>query len=219
LSLLVELLLQLLNTALLNLVGAKLLEVISETEELRCSDKPLGWVVLIPFNGVTVIAWKLVVEVVVSLAKSHEGSEDVIAGRVAVIEGLVAEPMGERVDAEGSLLDEKDTENTSVNIAASPVTPAEAGNKRWEDDAHDKCDPNVVLVLPDDNRVLVEIADVGTANSFGVLLHDHPTQVAVEEALANAVGIFGSVCVTVVGSVVAGPPSDAAFNSTGTTES
>jgi hypothetical protein len=41
-----------------------------------------------------------VVEVVVAFADGAEGSEEVVAGSVLVIEGLVSEPMSERVDTE-----------------------------------------------------------------------------------------------------------------------
>jgi hypothetical protein len=34
----------------------------------------------------------------------------VVTGGIAVVEGLVAEPVGKRVDAEGGLLDDEDLE-------------------------------------------------------------------------------------------------------------
>ncbi len=48
------------------------------------------------------------VEVVVPLPEGDESSDDVVAGRVAVVEGLVTEPVSQRVDAEGGLLDKED---------------------------------------------------------------------------------------------------------------
>jgi hypothetical protein len=44
-----------------------------------------------------------VVEVVVAFTDGTEGSEEVVAGSVLVIERLVSEPMSERVDTEGRL--------------------------------------------------------------------------------------------------------------------
>ena len=79
-TLLVQLLLQLLHSALLDLVGAELLQIVCEAELLGCPDEPLGWVILPPFDSVAEVGWELVVEVVVSLAEGHEGGEDVIAG-------------------------------------------------------------------------------------------------------------------------------------------
>jgi hypothetical protein len=109
-ALLVNLLLELLDTTLLDLVGAELLEVGGEAELAPQPDGPLGRVVLVPLDGVAVVGGKLVVEVVVALTKGNKGGDDVVPGRVAVIERLVTEPVGKRVDAEGGLLDEEDTE-------------------------------------------------------------------------------------------------------------
>src|SRR5437763_11218616 len=96
----VELLLELLDAALLDLVGSELLEVVGETELFPGPDAPFGGVVLMPLDGVPVITGELVVEVVVSLPEGDEGGDDVVPGRVAVVEGLVPEPVGEGVDAE-----------------------------------------------------------------------------------------------------------------------
>jgi hypothetical protein len=172
LALLIELLLKLLNTALLNFVGSELLEVVCKAELLCRPDEPFGWVVLPPFDSVAVIAGEFVVEVVVAFAKGYESGDNVIAGRVAVIEWLVAEPMGKGIDAESCLLDEEDAEDASVNESTPEITPEECRDNSWEDEAHAEGDEDVVLVLPDDNWVLVQIGDVGASNSLGVLLHD-----------------------------------------------
>ena len=61
-ALLVELLLQLLNTALLDLVVGEGLEVVGEAKLLHGPDEPLGRVVLPPLDGVAEITRELVVE-------------------------------------------------------------------------------------------------------------------------------------------------------------
>ena len=213
-ALLVKLLLLLLKTALLNLVGAELLEVVGEAELLPCPDRPLGRVVLVPLNGVAVVGGELVVEVVVALTKSDKSSDDVVTGAVAIVEGLVTEPVSEGVDAEGGLLDEEDAENASVDKASEPVTPTETSDKSREDETHEENDLEVVLVLPDNNGVVVEVRDVGATNALGVLLHEHPAEVRVEETLPDTVGVLVGVGVAVVSAVVTGPPSDGALNGT-----
>lgn len=215
-ALLVELLLELLNTALFDLVGTELLEIVGETELLPCPDVPLGRVVLVPFDGVAVVGRKLVVEVVVALAESDKSSDDVVARRVAVVEWLVTEPVSKGVDTEGGLLHEEDAEDTSVDESTLPVTPAETSYDTREEETHDGDDKEVVLVLPSNNGVLVEIRDVGAANTLGVLLHDHPAEVRVEETLANRVRILVSVGVSVVSAVITRPPSDGTLDSTST---
>jgi hypothetical protein len=213
-ALLIDLLLELLNTALLNLVGTELLEVGGEAELAPEPDGPLGRVVLVPLNGVAVVGGELVVEVVVTLTKSDESSDDVVPGAVAVVERLVTEPVGQRVDAEGGLLDEEDAEDTGIDEATHPVTPKETSNSRGEDETHEDDDLDVVLVLPDNDGVLVEVGDVGAADALGVLLHDHPAKMAVQEALADAVGVLGGVGVAVVSTVVTAPPADGALDGT-----
>jgi hypothetical protein len=57
-------------------------------------------------------------------------------------------------------------------------------------------------VLPDNDWVVIQIRDIGTANAFWVLLHDHPSEVRVEEALANGVWVLVGISVTVMSSVI-----------------
>lgn len=199
--LLVQLLLLLLETSLLNLVLTEGLQVGGEAELLPEPDGPLGRVVLPPADCVTVVGRELVVEVVVSLAKGDERSDDMVPGAVAVIEGLLSEPVGQTVDTEGCLLDEEDAEDTGVHIAAPPVTPAKTGDHGREHNTHKDDGLDEVQVLPDDDGVLVEVGDVGSADSLGVLLHDHPANVAVHEALPHRVGVLDGVGVSVVGTV------------------
>ena len=129
-------------------------------------------------------------EVVVTFAEGHESGEDVITRGIAVIEGLVAEPVGEGVDAEGGLLDEEDAEDTGVDEATEEVVPSKTTKEGREDEAHEEDDLQVMPVLPDDNWVLVQITDVCAAGALWVLLHDHPAEVGVEETLTDGVGVF-----------------------------
>ncbi len=53
---------------------------------------------MVPFDGIAVVRGELVVEVVVTLAQSNQSGEDVVTRAVAVVEGLVAEPVSQGVD-------------------------------------------------------------------------------------------------------------------------
>jgi hypothetical protein len=212
LSLLVELLLELLEPALLDLILLELLEVVGQTELLPDPDGPLRGVVLMPLDGIAVIRWELVVEVVVALAEGDEGGDHVVPGGVAVVEGLVPEPVRQGVDAEGGLLDEEDAEDARVDEAAPPVAPAQAGDEAGEDHAHEDDGLEVVAVLEDDDGVIVQVGDVGAADALRILLHDHPAKVGVEEALADRVGVLVGVGIPVVRAVVPGPPADGALD-------
>ena len=75
----VQLLLLLLQDTLVDGVLRKFFQVVSQTD-LGCTpDEDLGWVVLVPLEGVSVIGWELVVEVVVALTKGDKGSEEVVS--------------------------------------------------------------------------------------------------------------------------------------------
>jgi len=157
LSLLVELLLQLLETALLDFVLLELLEVVGESELLPDPDRPLRWVILMPFDSITVVRWEFVVEVVVTLSESDESSNDVVTRRVAVVEWLVTKPMGQGIDAEGGLLNEEDSENSSVDESTLPISPSNTSDEAREDHAHEDDGLDVVSVLPNNDRVIVQI--------------------------------------------------------------
>jgi hypothetical protein len=116
------------------------------------------------------------------------------------------------VDTESGLLDEEDAENAGVDKASEPVTPTKTSDKSRENETHEEDDLEVVLVLPHDNGVVVEVRDVGATNALGVLLHEHPAEVRVEKTLPDAVGVLVGVGVAVVSAVVASPPSDGALN-------
>lgn len=213
-ALLVELLLLLLQPALLNLVLAESLEVGGQTELLPHPDAPLGGVVLVPLNGVAVIGGKLVMKVVVALTECNKSGEDMVARAVAVVKRLLTEPVGQGVDAESGLLDEEDTQNASIDVAAKPVTPADASNQSREDKGHKDDTLYEVPVLPDNDGVLVEIGDIGTTSTLRVLLDDHPANVAVQKTLPHGVGIFFGVGVSVVGAVTLRPPAGRTLHGT-----
>ena len=130
-----------------------------------------------------------------------------VSGRVAVVERLVAEPVCQRVDAEGSLLNEENSEDASIDEATPPIAPAEACNECREDKTHEEDNLEIVAMLPDHNGVFVEIRDVGTAYSLWVLLHEHPPEVRVKEAFADGVWVLLGVGVSMMSTVISCPPS------------
>ena len=156
------------------------------------------------------------VEVVVSFTKGDKGGEDVVAWRVTVVEWLVTEPVSKRVNTEGGLLDNSDTKDTSVDEATNPIVPQKACNCRGQKKTHGEDDGEVVLVLPSDNGRLVEVGDISASDTLGVLLHEHPAKVRVEETFADGVWVLVGVCIAVVRTVVSCPPSDGALNGTAT---
>ena len=89
--------------ALRNLVLGEDLQVTGETQLGADPDEPLGGVVLVPPDSVTVVHRELVVEVVVTLADSDQGCDHMVLRGVLVIEGRFSEPVRKGVDAESGL--------------------------------------------------------------------------------------------------------------------
>lgn len=75
----------------------------SKTQGLHRPDEPFGGVILIPLNGVAVVHRELMMEVVITFANGNESSGEMIAGCMLVIEGSLAKPVSQRVDAESRL--------------------------------------------------------------------------------------------------------------------
>jgi hypothetical protein len=91
------------ETTLADFIVGELLQVRGETKLGGGPDEPLGRVILVPLDGVTEVHRELMVEVVVALSNGDESGDDMITGRVLVIERAFAEPVRKRVDAECGL--------------------------------------------------------------------------------------------------------------------
>lgn len=140
-------------------------------------------------------------------------------GLLTIIKRLISEPMSQRIDTESCLLHERDAKDSTVEESPEPVVPKASTNKGWEDQSHKKENFKVVAMLPDDDRVFVQIRDIGTANPFRILKHQHPSEMRIEKPFANRVWVFVGVGVTVMCSVISCPPSHGPFNSTATNSS
>lgn len=189
----------------------------SETELRHGPDEPLGWVVLEPLDGVSEVHGELVVEVVVALADSAKSGEEVVARSVLVVERLVTEPVSQRVDAEGRVVDEDETSGTGEEETTPPVTPSETGDHSRDEEAHGEEKRKVVLVLPLDDLVAGQVGNVGDTN-LSSWLENHPSNVSPPETLVSRVRVELGVGITVMGAVTSGPPFDRALNGTGTSE-
>ena len=127
--------------------------------------------------------------------------------------------MGEGVDAERGLLDETDSEDTGVDETAEPVAPTETSDDGRQNEGHENDALEVVAMLPDNDRVLVKVGDIGSAQALGVLFKDHPPDVGVEKTFADGVGVLFGVGVPVMSTVAVRPPADRALNSASTDSS
>lgn len=121
---------------------------------------------------------------------------------------LLTQPMGERIDAEGGLLDEREPKNSSIYKTALPITPSQASNEHREQNSENQDDRSIVLVLPDDDRVLIQVGDIGPPTVLWVLIQNHPHKMRIPKTLHDAVWVLDCVGPSVVCSVFTAPPPD-----------
>ena len=79
--------------------------------------------------------------------------------------------MRNRVDTEGGLLYSKGSYDTGIDESA-PLITLKTGDTAGHDKPHKEDNLCVMIVLPDDNRVLVQVRDINTAEMFGILSKD-----------------------------------------------
>lgn len=65
-----------------------------ETDFMHGSDEPLRRIVLIPSDGIAVVHWELMVEVMVTLTDGDERSDEVVTRGMFIIERSITEPVG-----------------------------------------------------------------------------------------------------------------------------
>ena len=126
--------------------------------------------------------------------------------------------MSQRIDAECGLLHKEDSQDARVDETTSPIAPAKSSDGHGKEDPGDEHYDKVMLMLEPDDGILVEVCDISTADSPWILLHDHPAEMTVEETLADTVRVFVGVGVSVVSSMISGPPSNGALHASGAAE-
>ena len=125
-----------------------------------------------------------------------------VTRRISIIEWLVAEPVGEAVYAKCGLLHEENAKDASIDEATEPVIPAKACHNRGQNESHENNNFQVMAMLPNDNRVFVQISNVRTTDPLRVLFHNHPSKMAIQQTLANRVGVLVGVGVSMMGPVI-----------------
>jgi len=154
-------------------------------------------------------------KVVVTFTNGAQRSDEMIPRSVFVVERRISEVMRERVDTKRGLMDKKQSEKTSIDVTTLPVTPPQASDNGGEDVAHENDKLEVMAVLPPDNLVLGQVANVGDTG-IATRLENHPADVRPEKTPVCAVRIEVGVGIPMVGAMSARPPPDRALNGTRT---
>ena len=110
-------------------------------------------------------------------------------------------------------MDKAETGSTREHISAHKVAPTEATNKSREDEAAGKNECAVPAVLPPDDLVLAQVADIRNTR-LPAGLDEHPPNVRPPKAFMRVVGVERCVGVTVVSTVATSPPADRTLNGT-----
>jgi len=113
-------------------------KVLGMAEHFETADEPLGWVVVIPLDPVSVILGEFMVEVVVAFTKSEDRAQPRVVGGVVlgkVLDSAEEGRVGERVDKEGGLVDKEGLCEGSVEVATDPVAADETADDSGKDNA------------------------------------------------------------------------------------
>lgn len=129
---------------------------------------------------------------------------------------LLTQPVGKRVDTESRLLDKQKAKNACIYQTTLPITPAQSSYDHWKQHSKGQDQISIIPVLPNNDRVFVQVRDIRSSIVLGVLLQGHPHKVCIPSPLHHAIGVLGCVCPSVVRSVLAAPPPDRPLHSTGT---
>lgn len=115
------------------------------------------------------------------------------------------------------MVDEAQTGRTSENVATHRIVPAEVADESRENETDKEDEAAVPAVLPPDNLVLAQVADVGNTE-LAAGLNEHPADVGPEEALICVVGVERRIRIAMVRAVTTAPPLDGALDGTGACE-
>lgn len=87
----------------LDFVAGEAAEASRETEAAAQGDEPFGGIILVPHIRIPIVHRKLMMEVVIALAKRQKSREKVVPGGVLVVVRRMSEIMCKRVDTEDAL--------------------------------------------------------------------------------------------------------------------
>ena len=117
------------------------------------------------------------------------------------------------IDGDTYVMDKAETGSTREHISTHKVAPTEATNKSREDEAAGKNESAVPAVLPPDDLVLAQVADVSDTRA-AARLNQHPANVGPPKAEMGIVRVESGVGVAVVCAVATRPPLDRALDGT-----
>lgn len=77
-----------------------------------------------------------------------------------VVERRLPQPMRDGIYAECRMVNERQPQKTSIDIAATRIAPSKPGNDSGQGETHEKTQSGKVVMLPPDHRIFRQIADI-----------------------------------------------------------
>lgn len=72
-----------------------------QADLLAAPNEPLGGIILVPLDGITVIHRELMMEIMIPLADGNERSKEMVAWCMLVVEWRRSKPVSDGVDTKG----------------------------------------------------------------------------------------------------------------------
>lgn len=111
------------------------------------------------------------------------------------------------------MVNKDQTQKRRVVPAAPVVTPKETGNNSGKDESDEENEFDVPSVLEADDRVLVQIANIGDTG-LATRLEKHPTDMRPDEAVVSVVRVKVRIGITMMSAVPSRPPLDGPLDGT-----
>lgn len=162
----------------------------------------------------------------VPFTNCHKCGNHVVPRSVFVVEGSFAEPVCERIDTESRLdnispavfigvlstymMHKNQSNDSRVNESTFGISPSDVSDYRRQYEAHEQDQRKVMLVLPFDDGIMSQVADIGNTR-LATRLYQHPANVGEPKAFVCIVRVEFSVGVSMVSTVTSRPPFDRAL--------
>jgi hypothetical protein len=127
---------------------------------------PFGGIVLVKFDGISIIFGEFVMEIVVSFSQSQNGCDEGILGGMSISKSIISQSVSQAIHKESGVMDEAKSDDSSPEERADPVTPAKTSNNSWEDEGHDHSHRKIILVLELNHRIRDQVRHIDLSSFF-----------------------------------------------------
>ena len=97
-------------------------------------------------------------------------------------------------------MDKDEPGSCCIKVSSAPITPAETRDSGRDDDGHGEEAPQIVLVLPANEGVVVKVGAVGNT-WFTARMEDHPANVGPKETVMSTIRVQVGIGITMVGTM------------------